>query len=93
MHNRNLERDKIYALSANQGDYDALMQLSPAAKQELKWWCHKLGMGIIESKLPLIPIVFGLMLVTAAGVSLALLTNPCSPMGFGPRNKDHLISM
>ena len=39
LHYRNLERDKIYALSANQGDYDALMQLSPAAKEELKWWC------------------------------------------------------
>ena len=37
LHYRNLERDKIYALSANQGDYDALMQLSPAAKKELKW--------------------------------------------------------
>ena len=31
LHDRNLERDKIYALSANQGDYDTLMQLSPAA--------------------------------------------------------------
>ncbi|XP_068691461.1 uncharacterized protein [Montipora foliosa] len=39
LHYRNLQRDKIYALSANQGDYDALMQLSPAAKEELKWWC------------------------------------------------------
>ena len=33
LHYRNLERDKIYALSANQGDYDALMPLSPAAKE------------------------------------------------------------
>ena len=40
LHYRNLERDKIYALSVNQGgDYDALMQLSPVAKEELKWWC------------------------------------------------------
>ena len=37
LHYRNLERDEIYALSANQGDYDALMQLSPAAKEELRW--------------------------------------------------------
>ena len=51
------------------------------------------GMGIVESNMPLIPIVFRLMLVTAAGVSLALLTNPYSCIGFGPRNKDPFISM
>ncbi|XP_068739835.1 uncharacterized protein [Montipora capricornis] len=34
-----------------------------------------------------------LMLVTAAGVSLALLTNPSSPMGFGPRNRNPFISI
>ena len=45
LHYRNLKRDKIYALSANQGDYDALMQLSPAAKEELKWWCDNVGHG------------------------------------------------
>ena len=45
LHYRNLERDKIYALSANQGDYDALMQLSPAAKEELRWWCDNVGHG------------------------------------------------
>ena len=52
-----------------------------------------LDMGIVESNMPLIPIVFRLMLVTAAGVSLALLTNPSSSLGFGPRNKDPFISM
>ena len=52
-----------------------------------------LDKGIVGSNMPLIPIVFRLMLVTAAGVSLALLTNPSSPMGFGPRNKDPFISM
>ena len=31
--------------------------------------------------------------MTAAGVSLALLTNPSSPMGLGPRKKDPCISM
>ena len=45
LHYRNVERDKIYALSANQRDYDALMQLSPAAKQELRWWCDNVGHG------------------------------------------------
>ena len=46
VHYRNLERDKIYALSAKQGyNYDALMQLSPAAKEELKWWCDNVGHG------------------------------------------------
>ena len=45
LHYRNLERDKIYALSANQGDYDSLMQLSPAAKEELRWWCDNVGHG------------------------------------------------
>ena len=42
LHYCNLERDEIYALSANQGDYDALMQLYPAAKEELKWWCDSI---------------------------------------------------
>ena len=45
LHHRYLERDKIYALSAKQGYYDALMQLSPAAKEELKWWCDNVGHG------------------------------------------------
>jgi len=45
LHYLNLERDKIYALSANQGDYDALIQLSPAAKEELRWWCDDVGHG------------------------------------------------
>ena len=52
-----------------------------------------LDMGMVESNMPLIPIVFRLMLVTAAGVSLPLLMNPSSPMGFAPRNKDPFISM
>ena len=52
-----------------------------------------LGIGIVESNMPLIPIVFRLMLATAAGVSLVLLTNPSIPMGFGPRNKDPFISI
>ena len=94
LHYCNLERDKIYALSANQGDYDALMQLFPAAKEELNWWCDNVRhVCLVKSNMPLIPIVFRLMLVTAAGVSLALLTNPSSLMGFGPRNKDPFISM
>ena len=80
-------------ITANQGDYDALVQRSPSAKEELKCGVIMLGMGIVESIMPLIPIVFRLMLVTAAGVSLALLTNPSSPMGFCPRNKDPFISM
>ena len=45
LHHRYLERDKIYALSAKQEYYDALMQLSPAAKEELKWWCDNVGHG------------------------------------------------
>ena len=32
-------------LSENQGDYDALMQLSPAAKEELKWWLDNVTHG------------------------------------------------
>jgi len=39
LHYRNLERDKIRALSANNGDYNAIMQLSEGAKKELNWWC------------------------------------------------------
>ena len=42
---RNLERGKIYSLSANQGYYDALMQLSVAAKDELKWCSDNVGHG------------------------------------------------
>ena len=45
LHYRNLERVKIYALSAKKGYCDALMQLSPAAKEELKWWCDNVGHG------------------------------------------------
>jgi len=45
LHYRNLKRNKIYALSANQGDYEGLMQLSPAAKEELRWWCDNVKHG------------------------------------------------
>jgi len=45
LHYRNLKKDKIYALSANQGDYDALTQLCSTVKEELKWWCGNVGHG------------------------------------------------
>ena len=35
---RQLESDKSHALKANQGNYDASMSLSKAAKSELQWW-------------------------------------------------------
>ena len=35
LHYRNLERDKIRALALNRGDYDAKMQLSVLAKEDL----------------------------------------------------------
>ena len=35
---RNLECDKIRALALNRGDYDAKMQLSVLAKEDLLWW-------------------------------------------------------
>ncbi|KAK2549339.1 hypothetical protein P5673_030163 [Acropora cervicornis] len=38
LHYQNLERDKIRALALNRGDYDAKMQLSVLAKEDLLWW-------------------------------------------------------
>ena len=38
LHYRHLERDKYLALLANKGDYGGIMQLSPPALTELKWW-------------------------------------------------------
>ena len=38
LHYRNLERDKVRALALNRGDYDAKMQLSVLAKEDLLWW-------------------------------------------------------
>ena len=38
LHYRHLERNKILALQANKGDYDALMSLSTKARSELHWW-------------------------------------------------------
>lgn len=39
LHYRHLERDKIQALAASRGDYDAMMRLSSQAREELNWWC------------------------------------------------------
>ena len=39
LHYRHLERDKIQALAVSKGDYDAMMQLSSRAREELNWWC------------------------------------------------------
>ena len=39
---RSLERDKIYALRANRGHFDRVMQLSGKAKQELRWWINNI---------------------------------------------------
>ena len=38
LHYRHLERNKILALQANKGDYDAPMSLSAKARSELHWW-------------------------------------------------------
>lgn len=38
LHYRRLERDKIQALSLNNGDFEGLMYISSLAKEELKWW-------------------------------------------------------
>jgi len=38
LHYRSLERDKIQALSLNNGDFEGLMYISSLAKEELKWW-------------------------------------------------------
>lgn len=39
---RNLENGKIDALKCNKGDYDAFMELSCEAKQDIKWWVDNL---------------------------------------------------
>ena len=39
---RNIERDKIKALSANKGNFDASMMVSPDAKGDLKWWLQNI---------------------------------------------------
>ena len=38
LHYRNLEIEKNIALRENKGDYEALMSLSPSAKEDLAWW-------------------------------------------------------
>ena len=39
-HYRYLEHNKIEALQANKGDYDAFMNLSPEARADLHWWVN-----------------------------------------------------
>ena len=38
LHYRNLEIEKNIALRENKGDYEALISLSPSAKEDLAWW-------------------------------------------------------
>ena len=93
LHYRNLERDKICALSANQGDYDALMQLSPATKEELRWWCDNVGHGYRRIQHASYSHSFQVD-ASDSGWGIACTTDESSsPMGFGSRNKDPFISM
>ena len=92
-HCRNLERDKIYALSAKQGYYDALMQLSPAAKEELKWGCDDVGHGYRRIQHATYSQSFKVD-ASDSGWGIACTTDESLlPMGFGPRNKDPFISI
>ena len=45
LHYRHLERNKILALQANKGDYDATMSLSKEARSELYWWVTNVTMA------------------------------------------------
>ena len=45
LHYRHLERNKILALQANKGDYDATMSLSKEARSELYWWVTHVTMA------------------------------------------------
>ena len=38
LHYRNLERDKVKGLALNNGDFTAVIILSPSAMQEVDWW-------------------------------------------------------
>ena len=40
LHYRYLEHNKIEALQANKGDYDALINLSPETRADLHWWVN-----------------------------------------------------
>ena len=43
LHYRHLERNRILALKANKGDYDAPMNLRTKARSELHWWVTNLN--------------------------------------------------
>ena len=49
LHYRNLERDKIRALALNRGDYDAKMQLSVLAKEDLLWWVENVQQAYLPA--------------------------------------------
>jgi hypothetical protein len=40
LHYRNLEREKVKALTHNQGNYDSTINLSKPAKEDLQWWVN-----------------------------------------------------
>ena len=58
LHYRNLERDKINALAQNNGNYRALMRLSEAAKQELRWWTIHIMHASWRLRHPVISYIF-----------------------------------
>ena len=40
LHYRQLEKEKTHALKNSKGDFDAIVQLSQTACEELTWWCN-----------------------------------------------------
>lgn len=51
---RNLEIAKIKALKNNQGNFDAIMKVTPEMKSDLEWWVNKIGsaFGLISRQNP-----------------------------------------
>ena len=70
---RRLELNKITALRQNQGDYDAVMNLSEHSKAELLWWIN----NITQSQRPLITSNPDLILTTD-GMQMFLTKQPKS---------------
>ena len=43
LHYRNLEKDKIQALTASKGNYQGRVQLSKSSRGELQWWIDNIA--------------------------------------------------
>lgn len=50
-HRKFLERDKIFALAENKGNFDEAMVISKKGKRDILWWLEQAAVGVREIKI------------------------------------------